>query len=79
MRRNAEKNTLRILFVLGILFFFQLIRKPPVKDWLIIFFLKSYIASFIDNLLVKKGYLKYPVSLLKLLISACFSVISFSP
>lgn len=78
MRRNIEKNTLRFLFVLGILFFFQLIRKPPVKDWLIIFFLKSYIASFMDNLLVKKGYLKYPVSLFKTFdISVLFSYLIF--
>lgn len=78
MRRNTEKTTLRVLFVLGILFFFQLIRKPPVKDWLIIFFLKSYIASIMDSLLVKKGYLKYPVSLFKTFdISVLFSYLIF--
>lgn len=78
MKRNRENNALKVLLVLGILSFFQLLRKPPVKDWLIIFFLKSYIASILDNLLVKKGYLKYPVSLFKTFdISVIFSYLIF--
>jgi len=49
-----------------------------MKDWLIIFLLKGYIASILDNLLVKKGYLKYPVSLFKTFdISVLFSYILF--
>jgi uncharacterized membrane protein len=40
--------------------------------------LKSYIASILDNLLVKKGYLKYPVNLFKIFdISALFSYLIF--
>ncbi|MGA9228300.1 MAG: CBO0543 family protein [Mesobacillus sp.] len=49
-----------------------------MKDWLIIFLLKGYIASILDNLLVKKGYLKYPVYLFKTFdISVLFSYILF--
>lgn len=78
MKRNIEENTLRALLTIGILAFFRLMRKPPVKDWLLIFFLKSYIASILDNLLVKKGYLKYPVSLFKTFdISVIFSYLIF--
>ena len=78
MVNKFEKNTLRILFIFGIGAFFNLIRKPPLKDWIIIFLLKSYIASILDNLLVKKGYLKYPVNLFKTLdISALFSYLIF--
>lgn len=78
MGTKFEKNTLRILFILGIGTFFNLIRKPPMKDWIIIFLLKSYIASILDNLLVKKGYLKYPVNLFKTFdISALFSYLIF--
>jgi hypothetical protein len=78
LRRNMEKSTLKALFILGILSFFQLLRKPPVKDWLLIFFLKSYLASILDTLLVKKGYLKYPVSLFKVFdISVIFSYLIF--
>lgn len=49
-----------------------------MKEWLIIFFLKSYIATFLDNLLVRKGYLKYPVNLFKTFdVSVLFSYIIF--
>ncbi|HZG70947.1 MAG TPA: CBO0543 family protein [Chondromyces sp.] len=78
MGKQFEKNVLRLLFVIGIGSFFNLVRKPPLKDWLIIFLLKSYIASILDNLLVKKGYLKYPVRLFKTFdISVLFSYLLF--
>jgi hypothetical protein len=78
LKRKAEQNTLRALLAVGILAFYRLTRKPPVKDWLLIFFLKSYIASILDNLLVKKGYLKYPVSLFRTFdISVIFSYLIF--
>jgi hypothetical protein len=78
LSRNLEKTILKAILVLGTFSFFQLLRKPPVKDWLLIFFLKSYIASILDTLLVKKGYLKYPVSLSKTFdISVLFSYLIF--
>ncbi|PKG22614.1 CBO0543 family protein [Niallia nealsonii] len=77
-KRKYEKITLRILCVIGIGSFLNLLRKPPLKDWLIIFLLKSYIASILDNLLVKKGYLTYPVKLLKTFdVSVLFSYLLF--
>ncbi|MEK3854346.1 CBO0543 family protein [Cytobacillus sp. FSL H8-0458] len=78
MGRKFERNLLRSLFMFGIGAFFHLVRKPPIKDWLIVFFLKSYIATFLDNLLVRKGYLKYPVNLFKTFdVSVLFSYIIF--
>ncbi|WP_419955290.1 CBO0543 family protein [Neobacillus niacini] len=78
MGKKFEINMLRILFTFGIFTFLHAVRKPPVKDWLIIFLLKSYIASFLDNILVKKGYLKYPVNLFKTFdISVLFSYLLF--
>ncbi|WP_338000935.1 CBO0543 family protein [Neobacillus terrae] len=42
------------------------------------FLLKSYYASFLDNVLVKKGYLKYPIHLFKTFdISVLFSYLLF--
>ena len=77
-KRKYEKFTLRILCMIGIGSFFNLLRRPPLKDWLIIFLLKSYIASILDNLLVKKGYLTYPVKLLKTFdVSVLFSYLLF--
>ncbi|WP_079504613.1 CBO0543 family protein [Mesobacillus jeotgali] len=78
MKRTTEQNILRMLIAIGIFAFYRLVRKPPVKDWLLIFFLKSYLASILDTLLVKKGYLKYPVSLFKTFdISVIFSYLIF--
>ena len=78
MGRRFEMNLLRSLFIVGGGAFFLPVRKPPMKDWLIVFFLKSYIATFLDNLLVRKGYLKYPVKLFKTFdVSVLFSYIIF--
>ncbi|MEH7098075.1 CBO0543 family protein [Neobacillus vireti] len=78
MVNKFEIRILRILFIFGIGALLNLIRKPPMKDWIIIFLLKSYIASILDNLLVKKGYFKYPVNLFKTFdISVLFSYLIF--
>lgn len=78
MKHKFEKRTLKILWLFGIISFFNLMRKPALKDWLIIFFLKSYIASFLDNILVRKGYIRYPVNLMKSFdVSVLFSYLIF--
>jgi len=60
-----EKNTLRFLFVFGLISFFNLMRKPPVKDWMLIFLFKGYLSSILDKLVVGKGYISYPIKLFK--------------
>jgi hypothetical protein len=60
-----EKNTLKFLLVFGLISFFNLMRKPPAKDWMLIFLFKGYLSSTIDKLLVRKGYITYPVKLVK--------------
>lgn len=78
MGTRFEKIILRLIFGFGILSFINLIRKPPLKDWLIIFLLKSYISSILDSIVVRKGYIKYPVNLFKLFdISVVFSYLLF--
>lgn len=78
MGKQFEKKILTYIFLIGIGSFINLLRKPPIKDWLIIFLLKSYIASILDNLLVKKGYLYYPVKLFKTFdMSVIFSYLIF--
>lgn len=78
MGKNFEKTVLKLLFVFGIATFFNLIRKPSIKDWVIAFLLKSYIASILDVLTVKKEYVKYPVNLFKIFdISVMFSYLLF--
>ncbi|MGG4166342.1 CBO0543 family protein [Rossellomorea vietnamensis] len=65
MRQRFEKNTLRFLMVLGLFMSFKLIRKPPTKDWMLIFLFKGYIASILDKLAVTKDKIIYPVNLFK--------------
>jgi len=65
MNQKFEKNTLRFLLVFGIIGFFYLIRKPPTKDWIIVFLFKGFLSSILDKLVVRKGYIKYPVKLIK--------------
>ncbi|WP_053363254.1 CBO0543 family protein [Bacillus sp. FJAT-27251] len=78
MKKKTEVSILKALFVIGIVSFINLMRKPPIKDWVIIFLLKSYIASIFDAIFVKKGYLKYPVNLFKIFdISVLFSYLIF--
>jgi hypothetical protein len=65
LKEKHEKRILCLLFVFGIIALVNLIRKPPVKDWVIIFLLKAYISSILDKFTVKKGFLVYPVKLIK--------------
>ena len=34
--------------------------KPVTNDWPLVFFIKNYYASLVDQLFVNKGYVKYP-------------------
>lgn len=78
MRNKLEMNILKALFIISLGLFINLLRRPPIKDWLLVFFLKSYFATFIDNLLVRKGFLKYPVNLISGFdISVLFSYLLF--
>lgn len=65
MNHTLEKNILRALLIFGIISFINLMRKPPAKDWLLIFLFKGFISTLLDNITVKKGYIKYPVNLFK--------------
>ncbi|MCQ6282140.1 CBO0543 family protein [Bacillus sp. EB600] len=65
MKHTLEKNILRVLLIFGIISFINLMRKPPAKDWLLIFLFKGFISTLLDNIIVKKGYIKYPINLFK--------------
>lgn len=78
MFKRNELNFLRLLFLASIGLLINMIRKPPLKEWLIIFLFKSYIASILDNLAVKKGYITYPVRIFRTFdISVLFSYLIF--
>jgi hypothetical protein len=64
-KNKKEKKLLAFLLFSGLLSFLNAIRKPPLKDWVIIFLLKGYISSILDKFVVKKGYIAYPVKLIQ--------------
>ncbi|GKU82703.1 CBO0543 family protein [Niallia sp. NCCP-28] len=77
-RSKLEKTILICLYIFGISFLVKIIRKPPIKDWVLIFLFKGYTASILDILLVKEGVIKYPVNLYKKLnISFLFDYLLF--
>lgn len=65
MRRNkTQRKYLRIgLFMNLLLIIPLLIRKPPVKDWVIVYLFNAVTNGLIDNILVKRKIVKYPVRL----------------
>jgi hypothetical protein len=65
LNQKFEKNTLRFLLIFGLIAFITLIRKPPAKDWIIIFLFKGYLSSILNKMVVHKGYIRYPVKLFK--------------
>lgn len=61
MAKRFEKNTLGFLFFFGISsFLYLMFRRKERKDLLLVFLIKSFIASLADNVVIKLGYVKYP-------------------
>ena len=52
---------MRIILGIGLLLIPFAFKREKLKDWLLIFFLKGYISSFIDQIIVKKKKIVYPV------------------
>ncbi|WP_396265821.1 CBO0543 family protein [Halobacillus shinanisalinarum] len=53
------------LHILGVVVFIFSLRKPPRKDWLIMFFISAYLAIILGVLVVEGHLITYPVSLYK--------------
>ena len=56
-----QKKLLRIILGVGLLLIPFAFKREKLKDWLLIFFLKGYIANFLDQIIVKKKQISYPV------------------
>ena len=56
-----QKKLLRIILGVGLLLIPFAFKREKLKDWLLIFFLKGYISSFLDQIIVKKKHISYPV------------------
>ena len=58
---SMQKKLLRIILGVGLLLIPFAFKREKLKDWLLIFFLKGYISSFLDQIIVKKKRISYPV------------------
>ncbi|WP_305853291.1 CBO0543 family protein [Halobacillus amylolyticus] len=57
--------TLWCLHILGLVLFIFALRKPPRKDWLLMFLISAYFAIILGVIVVEEHLLTYPVSLFK--------------
>jgi hypothetical protein len=58
-----QRVFLRILFGLGLVLFPFAFKRAKLKDWLLIFFLKGYLSSLIDQVVVNMNQISYPIRL----------------
>jgi hypothetical protein len=74
-----QKTLLKVFLVIGILLLPFAFKREKVKDWLLVFFLKGYISSFVAQLVVRNKNISYPIRLLPsfLNISVVFDYLLF--
>ncbi|WP_449620777.1 CBO0543 family protein [Robertmurraya sp. Marseille-Q9965] len=62
MRKSKVEHNI-LLFLLGfhiVLLIPILLRKPPIKDWMLVYFYNAVTNVFIDNILVSLKIVRYP-------------------
>ncbi|MFC0562448.1 CBO0543 family protein [Halalkalibacter alkalisediminis] len=59
----TERLILKMLTVVGFLLL-PFMYKRPVKDWVLVFFLKAFYSLFLDSIVVSKKRINYPIRLL---------------
>lgn len=63
MCRLLEKVILKILLYSGLSSIIILLRKPPIKDWIIVLSVTGLVSGIVDIILVSKKVLDYPLRL----------------
>lgn len=58
-----EMILLWLFLILGVVLLSKVLRKPPLKNWLLCFFIASYPATFLGGLVVHYHLISYPVQL----------------
>jgi hypothetical protein len=58
----GDRKILNLLTILGIAgsIFFLLRKKGDLKDWFLIFFIKTLVSTILDGPVIKTKYIKYP-------------------
>ncbi|WP_053362288.1 CBO0543 family protein [Bacillus sp. FJAT-27251] len=63
--RKADKNFLHTFLILNLLAIFPiLLRKPPLKDWLLVFLFDAFTNGLADRFIVAHNFVSYNVRLL---------------
>lgn len=62
--KTADRFILRGLLVLGTGLLVMVLRKPPIKEWLMVFLLNAVTNGLLDKVIVSINKLKYPTRLL---------------
>lgn len=60
-----ERIILWSLLIIGIALFFYSLRKPPIKDLILIFLLTSYFSIILGVLVVEEKMIEYPINFLR--------------
>lgn len=61
MNANKEKKMLWQILLASILLLIYLLRKPPLKDWILVYLLNAFSNVFVDAFIVSKKMLSYPI------------------
>lgn len=60
----SDKNILRFFLLSGLSLLPFLFKRKPIKDWILVFFIKAFYSVFFDTIVVRKKKVSYPVRLL---------------
>jgi hypothetical protein len=56
-----DRLILKGLLIFGLVALPISLRKPPIKDWLLVFFIKAFISSYLGKIVVGKKMIAYPI------------------
>lgn len=63
MKKSSGKMMLSALIILGCLLSPLWLRKPPIKDWAIVFLFSGFLSGMLDLFLTSKNMVSYPIRL----------------
>ncbi|GAE32189.1 CBO0543 family protein [Halalkalibacter hemicellulosilyticus] len=63
MNEQTEQKILWSVLITSFLSLIYLLKKPPIKDWLLVYFMNGFSNVFIDAFFVSKNTLSYPTRL----------------
>lgn len=62
--KTLEKKLLKLLLGLGLILLPFTFKRKKLTEWLLVFFLKGYISSFFNSMIVSNKNISYPIRLM---------------